>query len=80
MRTIKELSKELGIPERTLRYWCQKRIIRAVKVKRAWRIPEKEFERVRKAVELARVYLPIPHVLSWLVLSEKELSELEEEK
>ena len=77
MRTVKELSKETGVPERTLRYWCQKGVIKAVKVRRAWRIPEKEAERVRRAVELARVYMPIPNILSWLVLSLDELEELE---
>jgi len=78
MRTVKELSKEIGVPERTLRYWCQKRIIKAVKVRRAWRIPEKEAERVKRAVELARVYMPTSHMLSWLILSPEEFEGLRE--
>ena len=77
MKTIKELSKETGVPERTLRYWCERGYIKGIKVKRAWRIPEKEAERVRRAVELAKVFIPIPNILGWLVLSLDELEELE---
>ncbi|RLE84401.1 MAG: hypothetical protein DRJ41_03225 [Thermoprotei archaeon] len=79
MRTVKELAREVGIPERTLRHWCEKGYIKAVKVGRAWKIPEIEARRLVKAAHVARLCVPLSYLLLFTFEELEELERLREE-
>lgn len=49
MLKVSQVAKEMNVSRETIVTWCKDGTIKgAVKIKRLWFIPEKEFERIKK--------------------------------
>jgi excisionase family DNA binding protein len=47
-KTVQEIAKEFGVNEITVKRMIYSKKIKAIKIGNSWRIPNEEFERIKK--------------------------------